>query len=59
MTNNSKVIKDWLKALESPRRELTAWENDFVESVSDQFTQQGSISDKQETILERIYAEKT
>ena len=59
MTKPKQVIKDWIEALEHPRRALTTWETDFVESVSEQFESRGSISDKQEEILERIYAEKT
>lgn len=53
------LIKHFLHELETPYKELTAWETDFVESVSDQFTRKGTLSDKQYTILERIYAEKT
>ncbi len=59
MTKPKQVIKDWLDALERPRRPLTTWETDFVESISEQFDARGSISDKQQDTLERIYAEKT
>ena len=59
MTKSKQVIKDWIEALERPRRPLTTWETDFVESVSEQFEARGDISDKQEIILERIYSEKT
>ena len=38
---------------------LTKWEKDFMESITEQFAGRKSISDKQEEILERIYAEKT
>ncbi len=59
MTNSKEVIQGWLDALEHPKRSLTTWETDFVESITDQFSERGSLSDKQEEILERIYSEKT
>lgn len=59
MTKTKEVIGDWLDQIEQNGRGLTKWEEDFVESVSEQFIDTGSISDKQEEILERIYAEKT
>ena len=34
---------------------LTEWEQGFVESVADQFNRRGTISEKQEDVLERIY----
>jgi len=37
---------------------LTKWEEMFVESVEDQFKRKGSITDRQEEILEKIYREK-
>jgi hypothetical protein len=39
-------------------RNLTNWENSFLESLSDQLTRTGSLSEKQEEILERIYCDK-
>jgi len=39
-------------------RNLTNWENSFLESISDQLTRTGSLSEKQEEILERIYVDK-
>lgn len=59
MTRTKQIIQGWLDALENPRRELTAWEDDFVVSVEEQFNARGVISDRQEEILEKIYAEKT
>lgn len=53
------LITEMLTALETPHKVLTPWEQEFIESVSDQFTRRGSLSDKQFTILERIYTEKT
>ena len=59
MKNSKQVVKDWLDALKHPRHELTKWEEDFIASVTEQFKSRGSISDRQEEILERVYAEKT
>jgi hypothetical protein len=59
MTKTKQVIKDWLHALEAPRRGLTDWEHDFVDNVTEQMRERGGISDRQEEILERILAEKT
>jgi uncharacterized membrane-anchored protein len=55
----TELIKHMLDCLESPCRELTKWEQDFVESVGTQFAERGSLSDRQFEILENIYAEKT
>lgn len=35
--------------------QLTDWERQFIESVSDQFTRTGKLSIKQEQVLQRIY----
>ena len=53
------IIKHFLRELELPAKELTKWERDFIDSISDQFDRRGSLSDKQFEILENIYAEKT
>ena len=34
---------------------LSEWEGDFVDSVTEQFTARGDLSDKQVEVLERIY----
>lgn len=33
----------------------TEWEYEFMESISEQYEERGSLSDKQEEVLERIY----
>jgi len=38
---------------------LSKWEEDFMESLTDQFIERESISDRQEEILERIRNDKT
>lgn len=55
MKYSPEVIRDWFKQLEAPSKELSDWEKQFVESVSDQFTRSGSLSDRQIEILEKIY----
>jgi hypothetical protein len=54
----SKRIQAMIDELESPRKELSPWERQFVESVSDQFTRRGFLSEKQEETLQKIHEEK-
>jgi len=58
-TDKQKLHQSWIDACinESTKR-LTKWEEDFLESISDQLTNTGSLSDRQAEILERIYTEK-
>lgn len=42
-----------------PNKPLTPWELNFIESVAEQYEAKGRLSEKQEEILERIYAQKT
>jgi len=56
---SSSVISGWFEALETPSKELTKWEQSFIESVRDQFERTGRLSDPQLEVLEKIYAEKT
>ena len=57
--NNPAMIEHMLKELERPKGMLSRWELDFLHSVKDQFDRRGSLSDRQFTVLERIYAERT
>lgn len=60
MTKTKAEIAEWIRmCLEENTKDLTKWEQSFVESLDDQLTRNGSISSRQEEILERIYAEKT
>ena len=59
MTQDPKVINHWIATISEEGRGLTKWEEDFMESIVEQFEVRNWISDKQEEILERIYAEKT
>ena len=53
------VIKQWIDDVINTGRGLTPWENEFISDISDQFNERGSLSEKQEEILERIYVNKT
>ncbi len=59
MTKPKQVIAEWIDRINNEGRGLNDWEEHFMESVTGQFVGYGSISDRQEEILERIYAEKT
>ena len=53
------TIAQWIEDVNNVGRGLTDWEKNFIESITDQFEQTGRLSEKQEEILERIYANKT
>ncbi len=53
------TIEDWIYRINTEGVNLTKWELDFMESITDQFLRKNWISDNQEEILERIYSEKT
>lgn len=59
MTKSKEVIREWIKLVNDEGHDLTKWEEDFMESITEQFDERGSISDREEEILERIYSEKT
>lgn len=54
-----KQIQEMLDALQTPSKELTKWEENFLESLAEQFETRGTLSDRQFEILDRIYTEKT
>lgn len=56
---NSKVIQEWIDDLStSPQKPLSKWEQQFIESISDQFTRSGSLSPLQLEKLEELYEKK-
>ncbi len=59
MTYTSEVLYSWLNAIEETGRGLSKWEEEFVESVREQLKNVGRLTERQQEILERIYAEKT
>jgi len=59
MTQEPETIQSWIDYINEHGINLTKWEEDFMESITDQFAVRNSLSDKQEEILERIYTDKT
>lgn len=55
----AKLIDHMFELLETPNKELTSWEEDFLASTKEQWELRWWLSDRQFEILERIYAEKT
>ena len=58
MIHDRKVIQQWLDDIANEGWNLTKWEESFIESVTDQFNKTGTVSERQEEIIERIYTEK-
>ena len=59
MSAEPKVLRHWIDTIQDEGRGLTKWEHDFVASVEEQLDLHGTLTERQEEILERIYAEKT
>jgi hypothetical protein len=59
MKQPKEVVEKWIKTALEDGKGITAWENDFLVSVGEQLERKGTLSDKQEEIVERIYSEKT
>lgn len=59
MTQKPETIEYWIETINTEGINLSKWELDFVESIEEQFKIKNWISDRQEEILERIYADKT
>ncbi len=56
----AKLHRSWIDAcVNESKRRMSKWEEEFLESISDQLDRTGSLSERQAEILERIYAEKT
>lgn len=54
-----KVIQHFIDTVNEDGMDLTAWELNFMESITEQFEKYKKLSFKQVEILERIYANKT
>ena len=52
------VLIGWAERCSNEGRNLTQWELQFIDSIYDQLISVGSLSQKQEEILERIYTTK-
>lgn len=53
------LIERMLSTIEDEGRGLSPWEDAFIESLREQFSERGRISERQAEILEGIYSEKT
>lgn len=54
------VYQSWIDAIRDEASDkLSSWETDFVNNIQISLGYRGSLSEKQSTVLERIYAEKT
>lgn len=52
--------RGWIDTcLNEATKPLSKWEQDFLQSISDDLTFKGTLSEKQVEVLERIYTEKT
>ena len=54
-----KLHGTWLADILSQARNLTAWEQQFLDSIEERLDEGWNLSEKQAEVLERIYAEKT
>lgn len=55
----AKLIDHMYELLENPDKELTEWEQGFIDSTKEQWSNRWWLSERQFEILDRIYAEKT
>jgi hypothetical protein len=53
------IIQHWLFQVLYHSKDLTDWERKFLVDIDKQFHRTGRLSQKQQEIVERIYAEKT
>jgi hypothetical protein len=52
------VVSQWIKDVVDHGRDLSKWEEQFIESISDQFDRTHRLSERQIEVLERIWEEK-
>jgi hypothetical protein len=55
----SEDVRHMIDMVNDEGRGLTPWECTFMESVTEQMERAGTLSERQQEILERIYAAKT
>lgn len=55
---DEKTLRDWIDCCLHEAPNLSQWEKEFCTSLSDQLDRRGSLSSRQQEILERIYVEK-
>lgn len=60
MPQDPSTIQSWIDTIENEASDrLSEWEMNFIDSIKQQFHRYGKLSEKQEKVLERIYAEYT
>lgn len=61
IAERKKLAQHWLALIPQPEDpdlrwgELSGWEQQFITSVRQQFAQRGDVSEKQFTVIERVY----
>jgi hypothetical protein len=55
MRQPPEIIRHWIESVNEEGRNLSTWERQFMESITEQAEVSGRVSEKQEEILERIY----
>ncbi len=53
------VLKAWCELITNEGKNVTDWEKKFVEDITTQLEDTGTLSPRQEEILTRIYDHKT
>lgn len=53
------VLQSWVEALNDVSEKLSKWELSFVESIADKLNRGQLLSERQEEILESLYARHT
>jgi len=51
-------MQDWIDQINDNGVNLSEWEKNFMISITDQFERSGSVSERQEEIIERIYTDR-
>ena len=59
MKNKAELIDHMITLTNDEGKDLTAWELGFMETITELWEKKGYLSDRQQEILEKIYAEKT
>lgn len=52
-------IEYFIEKINSEARGLSKWQSDFMDSITEQWNERHSLSERQVEVLERIYADKT
>ena len=55
LNERRKMIQYMLEDLNKKHDEMTQWESDFIDSISDQFEDKRNLSDRQCAILESLF----